>query len=476
MTVFNRREVLRRCRNGFGYTALAALLAEYAPAALGKDDAAGKSQGLHFMPRAKNVIFLFMDGGPSQVDTFDPKPLLNERHGERFPAAVDATQFDQNGTIFGSPFKFDQHGESGLPISELFPNLAQHADKLCVIRSMKSEFAEHSQACMYLHTGSPIQGRPSLGSWINYGLGTVNQELPGYVVINGGLLPIGGPENFSNSFLPAINQGTFFNAFGNQEIVQNVKPAFGNETQSALMDFVRNSDAKFQKAYREPNAESSAIEGAIKNYETAMAMQTAVPQLTDVSQESEATLKAYGVDSKNSLTAQYAKQCLLARRLIESGVRFVELTCVKGIRFIAPWDDHENIQEGHRKNAEVVDQPIAALISDLAQRGLLDSTLLVFAGEFGRTPFAQRSHGRDHNPQGFSIWLAGGGVKGGFHYGSTDEFGYRAVDKVVSMHDLHATILHLLGIDHERLTFRWGGRDFRLTDVYGNVIKDCLLA
>lgn len=476
MTGFNRREVLRRCRNGFGYTALAALLAEYAPAALGKDDAAGKSQGLHFMPRAKNVIFLFMDGGPSQVDTFDPKPLLNERHGERFPAAVDATQFDQNGTIFGSPFKFDQHGESGLPISELFPNLAQHADKLCVIRSMKSEFAEHSQACMYLHTGSPIQGRPSLGSWINYGLGTVNRELPGYVVINGGLLPIGGPENFSNSFLPAINQGTFFNAFGNQEIVQNVKPAFGNETQSALMDFVRNSDAKFQKAYREPNAESSAIEGAIKNYETAMAMQTAVPQLTDVSQESEATLKAYGVDSKNSLTAQYAKQCLLARRLIESGVRFVELTCVKGIRFIAPWDDHENIQEGHRKNAEVVDQPIAALISDLAQRGLLDSTLLVFAGEFGRTPFAQRSHGRDHNPQGFSIWLAGGGVKGGFHYGSTDEFGYRAVDKVVSMHDLHATILHLLGIDHERLTFRWGGRDFRLTDVYGNVIKDCLLA
>lgn len=476
MTVFNRREVLRRCRNGFGYTTLAALLAEYAPAALGKDDAAGKSQGLHFMPRAKNVIFLFMDGGPSQVDTFDPKPLLNERHGERFPAAVDATQFDQNGTIFGSPFKFDQHGESGLPISELFPNLAQHADKLCVIRSMKSEFAEHSQACMYLHTGSPIQGRPSLGSWINYGLGTVNRELPGYVVINGGLLPIGGPENFSNSFLPAINQGTFFNAFGNQEIVQNVKPAFGNETQSALMDFVRNSDAKFQKAYREPNAESSAIEGAIKNYETAMAMQTAVPQLTDVSQESEATLKAYGVDSKNSLTAQYAKQCLLARRLIESGVRFVELTCVKGIRFIAPWDDHENIQEGHRKNAEVVDQPIAALISDLAQRGLLDSTLLVFAGEFGRTPFAQRSHGRDHNPQGFSIWLAGGGVKGGFHYGSTDEFGYRAVDKVVSMHDLHATILHLLGIDHERLTFRWGGRDFRLTDVYGNVIKDCLLA
>jgi hypothetical protein len=445
MTVFNRRELLRRCGNGFGYTALAALLAEYAPAAFGEDEAAGKSQGLHFMPRAKNVIFLFMDGGPSQVDTFDPKPLLNQRHGERFPAAVDATQFDQNGTIFGSPFKFEQRGQSGLPISELFPNLAQHADKLCVIRSMKSEFAEHSQACMYLHTGSPIQGRPSLGSWINYGLGTVNQELPGYVVINGGLLPIGGPENFSNSFLPAINQGTFFNVFGNQEIVQNVKPAFGNETQSALMDFVRNSDAKFQKIQGETNLESSAIEGAIKNYETAMAMQTAVPQLTDVSGESEATLKAYGVDSKNPLTAQYAKQCLLARRLIESGVRFVELTCVKGIRFIAPWDDHENIQEGHRKNAEVVDQPIAALISDLAQRGLLDSTLLVFAGEFGRTPFAQRSHGRDHNPQGFSIWLAGGGVKGGFHYGSTDEFGYRAVDKVVSMHDLHATILHVLG-------------------------------
>jgi hypothetical protein len=359
-------------------------------------------------------------------------------------------------------------------MSELFPNLAEHADKLCVIRSMKSDFAEHSQACMFLHTGSPIQGRPSLGSWLNYGLGSVNQELPGYVVVNGGLLPIGGPENFSNSFLPAIHQGTFFNTFGNQEIVQNVKPAFGNETQKSLLDFIRRGDKSFVDPQENVDEANKAIEGAIKNYETAMAMQTAVPELVDFSKESEATLTSYGVDSKNPLKAQYAKQCLLARRLVESGVRFVELTCVKGIRFIAPWDDHDNIQEGHRKNAEVVDQPVAALIADLAQRGLLDSTLLVFAGEFGRTPFAQGSRGRDHNPQGFSIWLAGGGVRGGFHYGSTDEFGYRAVDQVVSMHDLHATILHLLGIDHERLTFRWGGRDFRLTDVYGNVVKACV--
>jgi hypothetical protein len=474
MKSLSRRKLLQQCSNGFGFLALTAMLSEHMPAMFAGEENVVRNDGLHLPARAKNVIFLFMDGGPSQVDTFDPKPLLNERHGERFPASIDATQFDQNGTIFGTPFKFAPRGNSGLPISELFPNLAEHADKLCVIRSMKSDFAEHSQACMFLHTGSPIQGRPSLGSWLNYGLGSVNEELPGYVVVNGGLLPIGGPENFSNSFLPAIHQGTFFNTFGNQEIVQNVKPAFGSETQKSLLDFIRRGDKSFVDPQGDGDEANRAIEGAIKNYETAMAMQTAVPELVNFSTESEATLKSYGVDSKNPLTAQYAKQCLLARRLVESGVRFVELTCVKGIRFIAPWDDHDNIQEGHRKNAEVVDQPVAALITDLAQRGLLDSTLLVFAGEFGRTPFAQGSRGRDHNPQGFSIWMAGGGVKGGFHYGSTDEFGYRAVDQVVSMHDLHATILHLLGIDHERLTFRWGGRDFRLTDVYGNVVKACL--
>jgi len=473
MNRMSRRALLRRCSNGFGYMALSALLAEYAPTVLAEDKNQLRNSGLHIPATAKSVIFLFMDGGPSQVDTLDPKPILNQRHGEKFPASMDATQFDQNGTIFGSPFKFEPRGESGLPISELFPNLAKQADKLCVIRSMKGEFAEHSQACMFLHSGNPVQGRPSLGSWVNYGLGSVNQELPGYVVINGGLLPIGGPENFSNSFLPAKNQGTFFNIFGNQEIVQNVKPSFGADTQKALLEFVRKVDDGYASNSKE-DAGDQEIEGAIKNYETAVAMQTAVPELVDFGSESAAVLQAYGVDSTNPLQAQYAKQCLLARRLVESGVRFVELTCVKGIRFIAPWDDHENILEGHRKNAAVVDQPIAALISDLAQRGLLDSTLLVFAGEFGRTPFAQGSRGRDHNPQGFSIWMAGGGVRGGMAYGSTDEFGYRAVDKVVSMHDLHATILHLLGIDHERLTFRWGGRDFRLTDVYGNVIEECL--
>lgn len=487
MHLVSRREMLRRCSNGFGFLALSALLSEYAPPGLAKEEVL--ANGLHLPARAKNVIFLFMDGGPSQVDTFDPKPLLNQRHGERFPASIDATQFDQNGTIFGTPFKFEPRGGSGLPISELFPKLAEHADKLCVIRSMKSDFAEHSQACMFLHTGNPAQGRPSLGAWVNYGLGSANRELPGYVVINGGLLPIGGPENFSNSFLPAIHQGTFFNTFGNQEVVQNVKPAFAVDTQRSLIEFIQKGDRYYVDSLTDTGMENKgiangfsdsaqsanqAIEGAIQNYETALAMQTAVPHLVDFSDENEATLSLYGVDSKNPLISQYAKQCLLARRLVESGVRFVELTCVKGIRFIAPWDDHENIEEGHRKNAAVVDQPVAALISDLAQRGLLDSTLIVFAGEFGRTPFAQGNRGRDHNPQGFSIWLAGGGVRGGFHYGSTDEFGYRAVDQVVSMHDLHATILHLLGIDHERLTFRWGGRDFRLTDVYGNVVKDCL--
>lgn len=476
MQPLSRREILRRSANGFGYLALAALLNQHSPATLGQEKGTNLPPGTkpHHSAKAKNVIFLFMDGGPSQVDTFDPKPILKQRHGERFPAAIDATQFDQNGTIYGSPFRFEPRGNSGLPISELFPNLAQHADKLCVIRSMKSDFAEHSQACMFLHTGSPVQGRPSLGSWLNYGLGSVNQELPGYVVVNGGLLPIGGPENFSNSFLPAIHQGTFFNAYGNQEMVQNVKPAFGTETQSALLEFIRSEDSQFVGSSMPALQGDALIEGAIRNYETAMAMQSAVPDVVDFKDESAATLTAYGVDSANPLTSQYAKQCLLGRRLVERGVRFVELTCVKGIRFIAPWDDHDNIEEGHRKNAQVVDQPIAALIADLQNRGLLESTLLVFAGEFGRTPFAQRSQGRDHNPQGFSIWMAGGGVKGGYSHGSTDEFGYRAVDNVVTMHDLHATLLHLLGLDHERLTFRWGGRDFRLTDVYGNVVRECI--
>ena len=461
---FDRRTLLQQSAQGFGALAFAALFGDSA--------ATGESAMVRqHAAKIKNVIFLFMDGGPSQVDTFDPKPLLQQEHGKVFPASIDATQFDNNGTTFASPFGFEPRGTSGLMMSELFPNLAKNADDLCVIRSMSAEFAEHSQACLYLHSGHSLQGRPSVGSWICYGLGSENDNLPGYIVINGGVLPIGGVENFSSAFLPAINQASMFDAYSGAEPVTNITPGESARQQRMLLDFVRRQDDAF--AARSGTA-SDAVDAAIRNYETAFAMQTAVPELTNFSGETESTLSLYGADSKNALTAQYARQCLLARRMIERGVRFVEVTCVRGIRFVAPWDDHEELEVGHRKNAEVVDQPIHGLITDLKERGLFDQTLLVFAGEFGRTPFAQGGKGRDHNPQGFSIWLAGGGIRGGMAYGATDDFGYRAVENIVSVHDLHATMLHLLGIDHERLTYRWSGRDLRLTDVYGNVLSACL--
>lgn len=464
----DRRMMLRKSACGLGTVALASLSAVSGIRAGGPDDG---RDGLHHASRIRNVIFLFMDGGPSQVDTFDPKPELTRYHGKPFPLTMDATQFDNNGTTFASPFEFAPQGESGLPISSLFPYLARHADDLCVIRSMSAEFAEHSQACMFLHSGYPLQGRPSTGSWICYGAGSDNQNLPGYVVINGGILPIGGIENFSSAFLPAIHQASLFDAWSGAEPVMNITQGQPGHRQQALMEFVRRQDRLFLE---ETGRASQAITGAVQNDVTALAMQSSVPELTSLAEETPATLQLYGADSSNKLTAQYARQCLLARRLIERGVRFVELTCVRGIRFVAPWDDHENLKEGHPKNAEVVDQPIHGLITDLKQRGLFDQTLLVFAGEFGRTPFAQGGRGRDHNPQGFSIWLAGGGIRGGMAWGATDDFGYRAVENVVTVHDLHATMLHLLGIDHERLTFRWSGRDVRLTDVHGHVLHDCL--
>lgn len=436
--------------------------------------ACAESEGLHFPAKAKRVIFLFMDGGPSQVDTWDPKPELTKRNGDVFPASIDATQFDQNGKCLGSPFSFSNYGESGLQISELFPNLSKHADRLCVIRSMKSEFAEHSQACMFLHTGFAAQGRPSIGAWLGYGLGSDNAQLPSYVVLNGGLLPIGGPENFSNAFLPAVHQGAILDTYSGSELVRNIKPSRSPNQQRIMMEFLQREDMRFVKQQPGRSSERQMIEASMKNDQTAIEMQTAVPGLVDFADESKDTLARYGVDSKDPLLAQYAKECLLARRLIEQGVRFVEVTCIKGIRFIAPWDDHENLEAGHRKNAGVVDQPIAALLEDLQARGLLESTLVICAGEFGRTPFAQGGRGRDHNPQGFSIWMAGGGIRGGYAHGNTDEFGYRAVQDIVTVYDLQATILHLLGIDHERLTFRWGGRDYRLTDVHGEVVKACL--
>lgn len=471
---FSRRQLLMRGANGFGMLALAHLAGLDAQRASAKP--VDRAPWMVHPAKIKHVVLLFMDGGPSQVDTFDPKPILNREHGKPFPASIDATQFDQNGKCLGSPFKFSPQGKSSLMISELFPHLSSLADDLCVIRSMKADFSEHSQACFHLHSGHPLQGRPSVGSWICYGLGAEHENLPGYVVLNGGLLPIGGGENFSNAFLPAIHQGTIFDTYTGSELVNNVTPAENAAGQRLLLDFVASQDKTFHQALGgKASPEAMAVEAAIQNYETACAMQVSVPHLVQFADETAATQSAYGLDSANPHTKQFARECLLARRLIERGVRFVELTMMKGVRFVAPWDDHGDISEGHPKMALAVDQPIAALIKDLKARGLFESTLLIFAGEFGRTPFAQGGKGRDHNPQGFSIWLAGGGIRGGMAYGATDEFGYRAVENVVTLHDLHATILYLMGMDHERLTYRWGGRDLRLTDVYGKVLHDCLI-
>lgn len=469
----SRRRLLERGAHGFGMLALAHLAGLDARRA--STESSSRAPWMTHPAKIKHVVLLLMDGGPSQVDTFDPKPILTREHGKPFPASVDATQFDQNGTCLGSPFRFAPQGKSGLMISELFPHLSTLADDLCVIRSMKADFAEHSQACFHLHCGHPLQGKPSVGSWICYGLGAEHENLPGYVVLNGGLLPIGGSENFSNAFLPAVHQGTIFDTYTGSELVGNVTPAEPAADQRLLLDFVASQDKRFHQSLGgKASPEAMAVEAAIRNYETACAMQVSVPQLTRFADETAATQSSYGIDSANPHTKQFARECLLARRLIERGVRFVELTMMKGVRYVAPWDDHGNISDGHPKMAKAVDQPIAALIKDLKARGLFDSTLLIFAGEFGRTPFAQGGKGRDHNPQGFSIWLAGGGIRGGQAYGATDEFGYRAVENVVTIHDLHATILYLMGMDHERLTYRWGGRDLRLTDVYGDVLHDCL--
>jgi len=469
--LISRRRWLGRHATGFGMTALAGLLTQRPGFAGGSAIGAEAPHAPHFRPRAKHVIFLFMDGGMSQVDTFDPKPRLVTDAGKPFPMKIDATQFDQIGTILPSIWPIRPRGQSGLPISDLFPHLARHADDLCVIRSLTSEFPEHAQACYFVHTGSGAQGRPSVGAWASYGLGTENEDLPGFVVLNGGMIPLGGVGCYASGFLPAEHTGAFFHVGAEGPIVENIVPGTSPQRQRMTLDFVKSADEAFRDRL---GSEGRAVESAARTMELAAAMQTAVPDVADLSRESPATKALYGVDSADPFLARYAKEALIARRLIERGVRFVELTMVHGLRFVSPWDSHGNLREEHGKCARTVDQPIAALIHDLKARGLWDETLLVCAGEFGRTPFAQGKDGRDHNPQGFSCWLAGGAVKGGTTYGATDEFGYRAVSDIVTMHDLHATILHIMGVDHTRLTYRFGGRDYRLTDVFGNVVDSIL--
>ncbi|MCP4728447.1 MAG: DUF1501 domain-containing protein [Roseibacillus sp.] len=450
-----RRDFLQKTSLGFGGLALAGL--------------SGAPMIPHYRPRAKNVIFLFMEGGVSQVDSFDYKPMLTRHHGEdprKAIGRIEATQFENVGKVMKSPWAFKQRGQCAAWISELFPHIAGLADELAIIRSMTTTFPEHTSACYYLHSGSGLQGRPSVGAWANYGLGSENENLPGYVVLNGGQIPSGGLDNFSNGFLPATYRGNLLNVIGTP--LANVKP---NENIDRAQEIKRRLAQQLNGVTA---GGIDALESAIANHELAARMQLAVPEVMSLDGETEATKKLYGFDAGYQHTQTYARECLIARRLIERGIRFVELT-IPMVNGYQRWDAHNDLVTNHSTNARAVDQPIAGLIRDLKSRGLLDETLVVWSGEFGRTPFAQGGKGRDHNQYGFSLWMAGGGIKPGVTYGATDDWGYKAVDKPLQIHDLHATLLHLLGINHEKLTYRFGGRDIRLTDVHGHVIKDILL-
>jgi hypothetical protein len=459
MQPMTRRAMLRTTANGFGLLALSGLLADR------KFAQASVSALPHFRPWAKNVIFCFMDGGVSHVDSFDPKPKLDALDGQPFLDSKNPTAAGKRQWL-KSPWTFKHRGQCGLPISDLFPHLATCADDLAVIRSMKADLPLHSTGVLYLHTGSNNAGRPSLGSWVTYGLGSENQNLPGFVVLNFDVVPCGGMETYSAGFLPATNQSTLFKAEGVP--IENIVPGDSDaRIQRAKLDLLSAQD----QAFSETLGNHADVEAAIRNYEMAFRMQSLVPDVLNLDRESEASQALYGIDSPDKFKRLYGIQCLRARRLVESGVRFVEVNCPPGASN-GTWDQHGDLKKGHEKNAFQTDQAIAGLIKDLKGRGLFEETLVIWAGEFGRTPHSAGRDGRDHHPEGFTVWLAGGGVKGGTIYGATDELGMHAVENVATMHDLHATILHLLGLDHEKLTYRFGGRDFRLTDVHGSVVKE----
>ena len=464
INTMNRRQMLSKSSTGFGFLALQGLI--------------GQSQVLaspHYTPRAKSVIFCYMSGGVSHVDTFDPKPKLQEMAGNPMPVKVERTQFNNNGNIFPSPFEFQKHGESGIPVSSIFPRTAKMVDEMAVIRSMTSKVNEHAQGNYAIHTGFPFMGHPSAGAWVSYGLGNLNQNLPGFVVLHSGgsVPPHGGVGLYGSGYLPANSQGSLLQVDRNEPI-QNIRPRESLSAQRKRLNFQNSFDREFLKE----SGHNSQVEAAIRNHEIAYKMQAAVPELCDLKGETDATKRLYGLDSPDDQTAAYARQCLLARRLVERGVRFVELSCLTekiGAGGAAnPWDQHGALEKGHAAMAHQVDQPIAGLLQDLKVRGMLDETLVIWAGEFGRTPFSQGSNGRDHNPFGFSIWMAGGGIQGGTIYGETDEFGYHVTENKCDFYDLWATVLHQLGLDHENLTYRHGGRDLRLTDVHGRVLHQIL--
>ncbi|MCE2684500.1 MAG: DUF1501 domain-containing protein [Verrucomicrobiae bacterium] len=468
MNPLSRRELLRRCSLGFGGIALSGLLSSPAFGASSPNAKPGPKA------KARNVIFCYMSGGVSHVDSFDPKPALRRLHGQAMPVPIQRTVFNDNGKVMGSPWQSKHYGKSGLEMTNLFPRIADCADDLTIVRSMTSKVSEHAQGNYFFHTGFPFMGHPSAGAWLTYGLGSANQNLPGFVVLQSGgaVVPHGGVGLYSNGYLPGQHQASILKADGTLALA-NIKPGEADAAQRRRLGFIQEVDQAFAETTREPQ-----VEAAIRNYETAYRMQAAVPEVCDLNGETEATQQMYGLNSPDKLTASYARQALLARRLVERGVRFVELSCLSagiGAGGAAnPWDQHGAIAKGHGAMAHQVDQPIAALLKDLKQRGLLESTIVIFSGEFGRTPFSQGSDGRDHNPYGFSLWVAGGGFKAGTAFGATDELGYYAVDQPLTVYDFWATILHQLGLDHEKLTYRFGGRDFRLTDVHGNVIEPIL--
>jgi len=452
-----RRELLKTVAAGFGWAAFAGLSTRSVLA-----DTVSRSplalRPPHRAARAKRVIFLCMQGGPAHQDTFDYKPRLQADHGNASGGRAKGTK------LIGSPFSFARQGNSGLWMSELFPHLGQQADRLCMVHSMRTDIPSHPQAFVQLHTGSAQFVRPSMGSWVLYGLGSANQDLPGFVNISPPSQM--GARNYGSAFLPAVYQGTRIgtgrDAGAEPGMSHVVNPRLTGSQQRRQLDLVQSMNRDLQARSGEPGGD---IEAVIESGELAFRMQAEVPGLMNLSGESSATRALYGIGE--DATDTFGRQCLLARRFAEAGTRFIEVN-------LGGWDQHQNLESSMRKNCRALDRPAAALLQDLAARGLLDDTLVLWGGEFGRTPDSRRDDGRDHNHQGFTMWLAGGGVKGGQSHGATDDYGGKAVENPVHIHDLHATILHCLGLDHERLTYRYGGRDYRLTDVHGDVVKAVL--
>ena len=468
-----RRELLGRMGNGFAALGLMGLLSE---SASGSSLLQGKATSqlnpmapkLPPLPaKAKRVIFLFMNGGPSQVDTFDPKPSLRKYAGKAIPLNLPTER--KTGAALPSPYEFKKYGQSGIEVSEIFPNVAKHVDDMCVIRSMHADVPNHEPSLMLMNCGDARQVRPSMGSWVLYGLGTENQNLPGFISMCPGGYPIQETQNWQSGFLPGVLAGTYVDPVQTDmdKLIENVRNHYTLQPdQRAQLDLVQ----ALNKLHLEKRGQDAGLEARVQSFELAYRMQTEASDAFDTMRESQATRDLYG-------PGVFARQCLIARRLAERGVRFIQLYHGSG----QPWDSHDDIEIQHRTLAKDSDQAIGALLTDLKQRGMLDETLVIWGGEFGRTPTVEmptpganagKMNGRDHNHYGFTYWLAGGGVRAGTVYGSTDEFGFKAEENPVHVHDLHATILHLLGFDHTKLTYRYAGRDFRLTDVYGNVIHD----